>query len=289
VGTTGIPVLVDTDEVFSLFVSVALLKYSQDLLYGAFLVNLLESPLVGVQCEENTRGVGNKNWVIRDISNTLIVLPPLVEQHRIVARIQEIQPLLKKYDAAEQRLTTLNSAFPYSLKKSILQAAVQGKLVPQDPADEPATALLERIRAEKEKLIREGKIKRDKRESVIFRRDNSHLTNDGTFFKKIGDDERCIDDELPFDIPDSWEWVYLETICEYIQRGKSPQYSSVKKYPVVAQKCNQWSGFSIDKAQFIEPNSLSSYPELPKNYSALGGSTPNAAYSLRCLSVISPQ
>ena len=139
------------------------------------------------------------------------------------------------------------------LKNSILLMAVQGKLVPQDPNDEPASVLLERIHAEKERLIKEKEIKREKNPSVIFK------GADNTPYEKIGDEVRPLADEVPFDIPDSWEWVRLIDVCEYIQRGKSPKYSQIKKYPVVAQKCNQWSGFSIEKAQFIEPNSLSSY------------------------------
>ena len=96
VGTTGIPVIVDTKQQFSLFVSVALLKFDQTLLYNKFLYNLINSPLVQIQASENTRGVGNKNWVMRDIANTLIVLPPLAEQKRIVARLEELLPLCDK-------------------------------------------------------------------------------------------------------------------------------------------------------------------------------------------------
>ena len=90
-----------------------------------------------------------------------------------------------------------------------MQEAVQGKLVPQNPDDEPASALLERIRAEKEQLIKAGKIKRDKHESIIFRRDNSH-------YEKRGSEELCIDDDIPFDIPDNWMWTRLQNICSLI-------------------------------------------------------------------------
>ena len=109
-------------------------------------------------------------------------------------------------------LDVLNSGFPATLKKSILQYAVQGKLVPQDPADEPASALLERIRIEKEQLVKEGKIKRDKHESVIFRRDNS-------YYEKVDGIEHCIDDELPFEIPESWRWTRWGTVATSIQYG----------------------------------------------------------------------
>ena len=186
------------------------------------------------------------------LGTILLPVPPLAEQERIVACIQEAELVIENYAIKATALQKLQDSFPEALKKSILQEAVQGKLVPQDPSDEPAEALLERVRAEKQRLVKEGKIKKDKHESVIFRRDNSH-------YEKLDGVERCIDDELPFEIPDSWVWVRLIDICEYIQRGKSPKYSPIKKYPVIAQKCNQWSGFSIEKAQFIEPESITSY------------------------------
>lgn len=141
------------------------------------------------------------------------------------------------------------------LKNSILQWAIQGKLVPQDPNDEPASVLLDKIRQEKERLIKEKKIKRDKNASIIYRGE------DNSYYEKIlaTGEVKCIDEEIPFEIPTSWSWARLMNVSIYIQRGKSPKYSPIKKYPVIAQKCNQWAGFSIDKAQFIEPGTLSKY------------------------------
>ena len=115
-----------------------------------------------------------------------------------------ILPLVDDYGIKQKELTQYNSKILEMLKKSILQEAVQGKLVPQEPSDEPASVLLERIRAEKKRLIQEGKIKRDKYESVIYRRDNSH-------YEKLDGIERCIDDEIPFDIPENWVWARFGT------------------------------------------------------------------------------
>ena len=207
---------------------------------------------------DNCRNITHKsgqafyNLSREQMMNLPVPIPPREEMGRIIAMLKRVLPKVADYAVVDTALQNLNGSFPEALKKSILQEAVQGKLVPQDPSDEPAEALLERIRAEKQRLIKEGKIKKDKHESVIFRRDNSH-------YEKLDGVERCIDDELPFEIPDSWVWVRLIDICEYIQRGKSPKYSPIKKYPVIAQKCNQWSGFSIEKAQFIEPESITSY------------------------------
>ena len=138
------------------------------------------------------------------LGTILIPIPPLAEQQRIVDKILEAEVKLTEYTGKENSLDVLQKNFPDALKKSILQWAVQGKLVPQDPADEPASVLLERIRAEKEQLIKTGKIKHDKHESVIFRRDNSH-------YEKLDGIERCIDDEIPFEIPDSWVWARFGT------------------------------------------------------------------------------
>ena len=144
--------------------------------------------------------------------NTLIPIPPYKEQIRIVNKLNQLAPAFSSYSKISNSIKKLNNEFPEKLKKSILQDAVQGKLVPQDPADEPASVLLERIRAEKEQLIKEGKIKRDKHESVIFRRDNS-------YYEKVDEIERCIDDEIPFEIPESWEWCRLKSLTENITSG----------------------------------------------------------------------
>ncbi len=138
------------------------------------------------------------------LGTILIPIPPLSEQQRIVEKILEAEVKLTEYTGKENSLNVLQNTFPDALKKSILQWAVQGKLVPQDPADEPASVLLERIRAEKEQLIKAGKIKSDKHESVIFRRDNSH-------YEKLDGIERCIDDEIPFEIPQNWAWARFGT------------------------------------------------------------------------------
>ena len=162
-----------------------------------------------------------------DVLQSLFPVPPVSEQKRIVQKVSDLSLCLEQYAAADTKLLSLNTAFPERLKKSILQEAVQGKLVPQDPSDEPAEALLERIRAEKQRLIKEGKIKKDKHESVIFRRDNSH-------YEKLDGVERCIDDELPFEIPETWAWVRIGTILS-VSSGDSltgAQMNSAGSIPV---------------------------------------------------------
>ena len=177
--------------------------------YTEYIVAYLKSPYVDGVINAATYGVKMPRTGTETMTNLLVPIPPLNEQYRIVSKIKELSPSVSKYKEKEQLMTALNETFPEQLRKSILQLAIQGKLVPQDPNDEPASVLLERIRAEKERLIKEGKIKRDKNESVIYRRDNSH-------YEKLGSKERCIDAEIPFEVPDSWAWVRLGTIISLL-------------------------------------------------------------------------
>ena len=186
----------------------------------------------------------------------LIAIPPLEEQHRIFEKVNDVLPIVEIYGNKQEQLNKLNDNLRENVKKSILQEAIQGKLVPQIAEECTAQKLLEQIKTEKQKLVKEGKLKKSAlNDSVIFRGD------DNKYWEKSEDGAVCIDEEIPFEIPSNWAWVRLDDICSFIHRGKSPKYSPIKKYPVVAQKCNQWDGFSIEKAKFIEPQSISSYNE----------------------------
>ena len=151
----------------------------------------------------------------KDIFNNIFVgIPPFNEQKRIVNQINSLMPLINEYGDYKEKLDKLNSEFPNKLKSSILQEAIQGKLVPQDYNDEPASVLLERIKYEKERLIKEKKIKRNKNKSYIYK-NNNH------YYEKIGNNEpQCIDDEIPFEIPESWVWTRLGNIIS-ISSGKN--------------------------------------------------------------------
>ena len=179
-----------------------------------------------------------------DVLQSLFPVPPISEQRRIVQKVSELSPCLEQYAVADTKLLSLNTAFPEALKKSILQEAVQGKLVPQDPTDEPAEVLLERIRAEKQQLIKEGKIKKDKHESVIFRRDNSH-------YEKLDGVERCIDDELPFEIPESWVWVYLGNIS-FVTKLAGFEYTKYIAPALTTHGIPLFKGKNIQNGKLVE-------------------------------------
>lgn len=224
-------------------------------LYYACISQYFQSLIKG-NASSTTLPILNKS----KFSELILPLPPLSEQHRIVARIEAIMPKVEAYGKAQERLDALNAKLPKDLKNSILQEAIEGRLVEQDPSDEPAAVLLQRIRQEKARLVKEKKIKKDKNESIIYR------NADGHWIERFEDKKRgevCIDDEIPFEIPESWEWTRLGNLCTFLSRGKSPKYfDEDKRYPVFAQKCNlKEGGISLDQARFLDPSTIDKWPK----------------------------
>ncbi|MBD5112414.1 MAG: restriction endonuclease subunit S [Ruminococcaceae bacterium] len=155
------------------------------------------------------KGIGIQGLSSNQLHALYFPLPPLLEQEEIADKVDNYFYYI---DFIESEKTDLQSTIQLA-KSKILDLAIRGKLVPQDPNDEPASVLLERIREEKEKLIKQGKIKRDKNESVIFRGE------DNSYYEKIGDKVRCIDDEVPFELPEGWEFARLSNICNINPRN----------------------------------------------------------------------
>ena len=191
------------------------------------------------------------------IISTLVPLPPLAEQKRIVSELERIFSLI---DSLETDKSALQLAVKQA-KAKILDLAIHGKLVPQAPADEPASALLEKLRAEKEAKIAKGELKRDKNDSFIYK-----STTDNCHYEKFsGKDAVCIEDEIPFELPEGWAWCRLGEISSKLKRGKSPKYTEKSSIMAFAQKCNQKDGpTTLEKALYIDESTLRKYPEEEK-------------------------
>ena len=168
-----------------------------------YIMNAIMSDCIQKQFAVKTNKVAQPKLAIVRINSTIVPLPPLAEQQLIVDKLEQITPLIDEYEKLETELTQLEAEFSDKLKKSILQYAVQGKLVEQNPVDEPASVLIERIKEEKEKLIKEKKIKKHKPLPPIA------------------------EDEIPFDIPENWEWVRLGEVCYKLTDGthSTPKYT----------------------------------------------------------------
>lgn len=209
--------------------------------YNKFLFYYMQSPEFDkyANSTENAKGVAYPAINDDRLYRAIIPIPPFSEQKRIVAKIEEILPYIKQYDKAYTKLETFNKKFPLDMKKSILQLAMQGKLVEQREEEGTAEELYQRIITEKAKLIKEGKIKKEKPLVEIT------------------------DDEILFKIPESWKWVRLnDLVSKTIKRGKSPTYVDVSKIQVFAQKCNvKTGGIDMSLAKYLDENKLSKYAE----------------------------
>ena len=167
----------------------------------------------------------------------LVGFPPLPEQARIIAEIKKFEPLIAEYDKLEQQATKLDDEIYDKLKKSILQYAIQGKLVPQDPNDEPASVLLERIRAEKK-----AKLGKKYVDSYIYKGD------DNCYYEKVGTKEPIRLDDMPFDIPDSWRWIRIDNLFQH-NTGKALNSSNMQGvlHPYITTSNVYWGYFNLER------------------------------------------
>ena len=170
-----------------------------------------------INLEKYVTGSAQPKMTQDNMNSILVALPPYKEQQLISQQLDIIWASIDKIEFEKENVLKLVD----NAKSKILDLAIRGKLVSQDSNDEPASVLLERISAEKEELIKQGKIKRDKKESVIFKGD------DNSYYERVGDIISNIDDEIPFEVPQNWEWSRLQTICYPITDGthKTPTYS----------------------------------------------------------------
>ena len=202
IGSIGNPVIVKKDRDFSIK-NVALFKKSQHIItkylyfYLYYIQDLLKS---------NATGAVQSFVSLSTLRLHLFVLPPLTEQKRIVEKLEEILSLVEDYGKNEEILSEMNQKLPKQIRQSILQYAVQGKLIEQNPQDEPASELLKRIKAEKEQLIKEGKIKKEKPLPPITQ------------------------DEIPYDLPQGWEWVRISEIMTFENGDRSKNYPTEVDY-----------------------------------------------------------
>ena len=211
--------------------------YCQDFLYY-----LLSSNFAYAQFSSKVAGAVVQNLNSDKVANSLFPIPPKTEQEKIVQKIKSILPKVHQYEELSNELTSINIAIHSKLKKSILQDAIQGKLVPQIEEEGTAQELLEQIKFEKQKLVKEGKIKKSAlNDSIIFRGD------DNKYYEQIGGKVVDITDEMPFEIPDTWAWARIGILFAH-NNGKqlNKSNSSGRFMEYITTSNLYWDGFKLD-------------------------------------------
>ena len=215
-GTIGKAALVDRNIEFDVYVTLAVIRLFKNYISPQYIHKIIESKYIQDFFKGEQKGIGVPNLHLENIRKTLVPLPPQSEQKRIS---ETVEILLELVDSIESDKIDLSNLIKQT-KAKILDLAIKGKLVPQDPNDEPADKLIEKIKEEKEKLIKEGKLKRDKNETYIFKN-----SDDNSYYEQIDGETICIDDDLPFEIPDTWRWCRLKEIINIVN-GFTPLRSN---------------------------------------------------------------
>lgn len=214
-GTVGKTYIVRELNEIAVFASYLIRAIPLDNIFEEYVKLFMSSPYYWSQLTDAATGTGQPNVNGQSLSKLIVPLPPLAEQKRIVEKIEELLPMVEEYGKAQENLDKLNEELPERLKKSILQEAIEGRLVPQDPNDEPASVLLDKIRAEKKRLVKEGKLK-----------------------KKDLIEIPVEDEEVPFDLPKTWMWIRFGDLVS-TSTGKTPargeaEYWNNNDYPWVS-------------------------------------------------------
>ena len=196
-----------------------------DALTSYFAMRFFMTPYFLELANTHISGIKMPRLRVNEAKKFLIPIPPIAEQERIVARIDELMPLVDQLEIRERESDAVDAAFWKALPQSILQEAVQGRLVSQDDDDEPADALLERIREERRELVKQKKAKAPKGgESRIYQGAN------GSWYEQRDKGEPvCVDDEIPFDIPESWGWARMSTIALVLNGDRGKNYPAKSK------------------------------------------------------------
>ena len=224
-----------------------------------YLINFFDAPYYWEEIGSNAVGSGRPNVNGTVLSSLFVPVPPLAEQRRIVDALDKYLALV---DEIERDRAGLDGLFA-QLKSKVLDLAVRGELTERDPGDEPASELLARIREDKLAMVERGELKpKDvKGDTVIF------TGSDGLRYEKRADgkgEAKCIEKEIPFEVPEGWAWARLGTVCSLLRRGKSPVYTDDASIPVFAQKCNQPWGITLEKVKFLNRSALDRYGETLK-------------------------
>ena len=245
-GTVGKSFLVETVPVKAIYAGYLIrTRYSNEL-SPFYLKSFMESSIYWEQLKAGTIATAQPNCNGKTLGKMLLPIPPKHEQERIVSKLIELTPLIENYRVYEFSLRELNDSINESLRKSILQEAIQGRLVPQIDSEGTAEELLEEIYAEKKRLVKEGKLKKSAiaNESRIFRGD------DNKYYEQIGSKLLDISEEIPFEIPSSWRWCRIESIFQINPKNVADEECEAAFIPMECIDSGYGSGFTFQLAKW---------------------------------------
>ena len=244
-GTVGKSFLVEEVPERAIYAGYLIRTRYSSLLNPRYMKLFMESQLYWEQLKNGTIATAQPNCNGKTLAKMLLPIPPTKEQDRIVGKLTQLSSFLNNYTLCQERLNLLNEEIKEQLKKSILQEAIQGKLVPQIAEEGTAQELLEQIKAEKQKLVKEGKLKKSVlATSVIFRGD------DNKYYEQIG--KKCLDitDEIPFVIPETWQWVRIRDVFQLNPKNEAEDEKLVAFIPMEKISAGYKSDFTFDTTKW---------------------------------------